>query len=98
MRFLILSLLSCLLVAAAADLSEFRRTEDWESQLTNATQLAREQRFEEANALFTTLTDRVVLLRNDATRANAWLTLDLVGSKGRDPFGAKVEIEALAVL
>ncbi|MBI4679054.1 MAG: CRTAC1 family protein [Elusimicrobia bacterium] len=44
--------------------------------------------------LVTVLGDLPVLLRNDNPPKNSWITLDLVGAKARDPFGARVEVEA----
>ena len=40
----------------ALDLQELRRTEDWEMHLTNAAQLAHAQKFDEAQSLYTLLT------------------------------------------
>jgi len=40
----------------AIELHELRRTEDWEMHLAKAAQLAREQKFEEAQTLYTHLT------------------------------------------
>jgi hypothetical protein len=42
----------------------------------------------------TTLQDRHYLLRNDMAGDNSWITLDLVGRSARDPFGARVELQA----
>ena len=44
--------------------------------------------------LVTVLGDRPVLLRNDFPDRNSWITLDLIGRKYRDPFGAKVTLAA----
>ncbi|MFQ5700539.1 MAG: CRTAC1 family protein [Acidobacteriota bacterium] len=40
----------------------------------------------------TTLSGRHFLLRNDAPSSPGWITLDLAGARGRDAFGAKVEV------
>ncbi|HBL18561.1 MAG: hypothetical protein A2X36_09100 [Elusimicrobia bacterium GWA2_69_24] len=48
----------------------------------------------DTDILFTVLGDRPVLLRNDVSAANSWITLDLAGRRARDPFGAKVTLEA----
>lgn len=42
----------------------------------------------------TTLEGRHVLLRNDHPGKGSWITLDLVGRRVRDPFGAKVRVTA----
>jgi len=35
-----------------------------------------------------------VLLRNDSADEASWITLDLVGRRARDPFGARIELDA----
>jgi len=42
----------------------------------------------------TNLDGEHVLLRNDAADDASWITLDLVGRGARDPFGARVEVDA----
>ena len=46
------------------------------------------------DVLVTTLQGTHALLRNDHPGAAAWLTLDLVGRRGRDPFGTRISVEA----
>lgn len=44
--------------------------------------------------LVTALEDRTVLLRNDGSDDNAWISLDLRGPGGTEPFGARVRVGA----
>ena len=41
----------------------------------------------------TNLNGRHVLLRNDIAGRSAWITLDLVGRRSRDPLGARVQLQ-----
>lgn len=42
----------------------------------------------------TSIQGRHFLLRNDSHNDASWISLDLVGRNGRDPFGARVEVQA----